>query len=259
MQITFDLISDLNIIYDLNWEGQPTSLYCVVAGNISRDRNVLLETLKHLGKQYKTVFYIDGSLDHRDHLSDMNESYKELKKQISRMGNVVFLQDNVAIYSGVAFVACNGWWTYDFNPLINDEQAEKLLKEDWQCNTNELANIYALAYSDVRYLSASIERLQTIEEVEKIIIVTNTVPLPQLIHDTASKESVRFNLLGNTLLNQCILADSKELIDTWCFGHYQNPVDEVFDGIRFVSNPRRNIEDAWDRLPYNPKQIIIDL
>ena len=259
MQITFDLISDLNIIYDLDWEGQPTSLYCVVAGNISRDRNVLLETLEHLGKQYKTVFYIDGSLDHRNQLDDFNGSYKELKQQISRMSNVIFLQDNVAISNGVAFLACNGWWTYDFDPMIDGDQSEQLLKEDWQCNPNEIANIYALAYSDVRYLNASIKKLQAIDEVEKIVIITNTVPLPQLIHDTATKESVRFNLLGNSLLNQCVLADTKGLIDTWCFGHYENPVDEVFDGIRFVSNPRRNMEDAWDKLPYNPKQIIVDL
>ena len=92
----------------------------------------------------------------------------------------------------------------------------------------------------------------------KIVIITNTVPLPQLIHDSDTRDSVRFNLLGNSLINQCILNDERNLIDTWCFGHYQNPVDEIINGIRFVSNPRHNIEDAWDKLPYNPKKIIID-
>ena len=258
MQITFDLISDLNIIYDFDWEGQPTSLYCVVAGNVSRDRNVLFETLKHLGNQYKTVFYIDGSLDHRDHLSSLNDSYNELKQQISRLGNVVFLQDNVVIADKVAFIACNAWWTYDFDPYIDGDQCELLLKEEWQCNNNELAQIYAMAYGDARYLTASISKLQDMAEVEKIVIITNTVPLPQLIHDTQSRESVRFNLLGNSLINQCVIADERKIIDTWCFGHYENSVDEIFDGIRFVSNPRRNMEDAWDKLPYNPKKIIID-
>jgi len=258
MQITFDLISDLNIIYDLDWEGQPTSLYCVVAGNISRDRNVLLETLEHLGKQYKTVFYIDGSLDHRDQLSDISESFRELKCQIKKMNNVIFLQDNIAFTDNVAFIACNGWWTYDFDPYIDGDQTELLLKEEWQCNTGDLANVYALAYSDARYMSSSIKKLQEYEEIEKIVIITNTVPVPQLIHDTLSRESVRFNLLGNSLLRQCKIGDTRGLIDTWCFGHYENPVDEVFDGIRFVSNPRRNLEDAWDKIPYNPKKIIID-
>ena len=73
-QLGFDLINDLNIIYDLDWEGQPTSLSCVVAGNISQDRNVLLETLKHLSQCYKTVFYIDGHLDHRGQLMDISGS-----------------------------------------------------------------------------------------------------------------------------------------------------------------------------------------
>lgn len=257
-QLGFDLISDLNIIYDLDWEGQPTSLSCVVAGNISQDRNVLLETLKHLSQCYKTVFYIDGHLDHRGQLMDISGSYKELKLQISNIENVVYLHDNVAIATDIAVVACNGWWTYDFNPNIDGDQAEQLLKEDWKCNATELANVYALAYSDARYLVTSVEKLQEYEEIKKIVIITNTVPLPQLIHDTDTRDSVRFNLLGNSLVNQCILADKNNLIDTWAFGHYQNPVDEIINGIRFVSNPRYNTEDAWDRLPYNPKKIIID-
>lgn len=258
MQLAFDLISDLNIIYDLNWEGQPTSLSCVVAGNVSRDRNVLFETLEHLGQQYKHVFYIDGSLDHRNQLADLNDSYKELAQQISKIDNVVFLQDNVAIADKVAIVACNGWWTYDFNSDVSDDQAEMFLRDEWGCNTNELASIYAMAYGDARYLTVSIERLQEIQEIEKIIVITNTVPLPQLIHDTTTRDSIKFSILGNSLISQCLAADERNLIDTWCFGHYENSVDEIVAGVRFVSNPRRNLEDAWDKTPYNPKKIIID-
>ena len=258
MQMAFDLISDLNIIHSLDWEGQPTSLSCVVAGNISQDRHVLLETVEHLSKHYKTVFVIDGHLDHKGNLLEIANSYKELKRQMSQIENVVFLHDNVAIATDVAIVACNGWWTYDFDPQIDGDQAERLLKEDWNCNDTELANIYALAYSDARYLTTSIEKLQEYKEIKKIVIVTNTVPHPGLIHDTDTRDSVRFNLLGNSLINQCILSDKRRLIDTWCFGHYHHPVDEIMSGIRFVSNPRYNLEDAWDRLPYNPKKIFID-
>ena len=243
----------------MDWEGQPTSLSCVIAGNISRDREVLLETLEHLSKYYKTIFYIDGSLDHRNQLNDLDDSYAELKKYISRMDNVIYLHDNVAIADNVAFIAVNGWWTYDFNSDIDDDQAELFLRDNWGANTSELAKIYAMAYSDARYLVSSVEKLQDIEGLKKIVVITNTVPLPQLIHDTSTRESVKFNVLGNSLMSQCIVADENNLIDTWCFGHHDMPVDEIISGIRFVSNPRQNLEDAWDRLPYNPKKIIIDI
>ncbi len=50
MEFSFDLISDLNIIHSLNWSGQPTSLLCVVAGNLAQVRSVLFESLKNVGK-----------------------------------------------------------------------------------------------------------------------------------------------------------------------------------------------------------------
>jgi len=253
MQIAFDLISDLNIIDDFDWSGQPTSLNCVVAGNVSRSFDTTIRTLEHLGKCYKSVFYIDGSLEHRDCLPYLSENYAEFKKVISRMDNVVHMQDNVVIQENLAIVACNGWWTYDFNYDIDPEQAEKWLQEDWTINDTEIATIYSMAYGDARYLTSCIQKLQTYKNVKKIVVITNTVPFPGLLsHDQQLMNSVRFNLMGNSLIMQCLAADEKELIDTWCFGHYPEAIEEMNNGIRFVSNPKA------DHPVYNPKRIVID-
>ena len=253
MQIAFDLISDLNIIDEFDWEGQPTSLNCVIAGNISEDRNTLLSTLEKLGKCYKSVFYIDGSLDHRHHLGNLSESHAELKRLISRMDNVVYLQDNCIIQDKVAIIGCNGWWTYDFSWDVEPQQAEQWLKEDWKINDVDIATIYSMAYGDARYLTSCVQKLQTYKNVEKIVIVTNTVPFAGLLScDRPLMDSVRINLMGNSLITQCMAADERELIDTWCFGYYHEPLEEYNSGIRFVSNPRA------DRLVYNPKRIVID-
>ena len=254
MKIAFDLISDLNIIDDFDWTGQPTSLNCVVAGNVSRSFDTTIKTLEHLGECYKSVFYIDGSLEHRDSIQYLSDSYAEFKKIISRMDNVVHMQDNVIIQENLAIVACNGWWTYDFNYDIDPEQAEKWLQEDWIINDTEIATIYSMAYGDARYLTSCIQKLQTYKNVKKIVVVTNTVPFPGLLaHDTQLMSSVRMNLMGNSLVTQCLAADEKDLIDTWCFGHYPEPIEEFNTGIRFVSNPKAH------HPVYNPKRIEIDL
>ena len=46
MQFAFDLISDLHVeTWDsFDWTGQATSPYCVVAGDVARDRQRLLDT-----------------------------------------------------------------------------------------------------------------------------------------------------------------------------------------------------------------------
>jgi hypothetical protein len=47
MNFSFDLISDLHVESwpSFNWSDQVTSPYCVVAGDVARDRDVLVETL----------------------------------------------------------------------------------------------------------------------------------------------------------------------------------------------------------------------
>ena len=108
MRFNFDLISDLHIESwpeTFDWRDQPTSPYCVVAGDVSRDRTTVIKTLEHLGQCYQGVFYIDGNDEHRDHLNSLSLSYKGLDDSISHLRNVVYLQDNLVVIDGVAFMA----------------------------------------------------------------------------------------------------------------------------------------------------------
>ena len=66
--IGFDLISDLNLYPEdsFNWEGKATSLYCIIAGNISEDLRTIKQTLSHLSKFYQGIFYTLGSLEYHN-------------------------------------------------------------------------------------------------------------------------------------------------------------------------------------------------
>ena len=52
MKFAFDLISDLHVeTWDFfDWTGQPTSPYCVVAGDVARDRTQVIDVLTPLGE-----------------------------------------------------------------------------------------------------------------------------------------------------------------------------------------------------------------
>ena len=110
MTVAFDLISDLHVETwnPLDWTGQATSPYCVVAGDVARDRGRLLEALEHLGQCYPGgVFYIDGNEEHKNQLDDLGSSYQDLAKDLQSIKNVVWMQDNVIIIKGVAFLGTN--------------------------------------------------------------------------------------------------------------------------------------------------------
>ena len=58
MQFAFDLISDLHIETwpQFDWKDQATSPFCVVAGDIAKDRQVVYDTLRHLSESYQSVY-----------------------------------------------------------------------------------------------------------------------------------------------------------------------------------------------------------
>jgi len=88
VKIGFDLISDLNLSSedDFNWEDKATSLYCVVAGNISSDMGVLLNTLKYLTNFYQGIFYVPGALEYTG--SESIEKRKDtLLKRYGKLNN----------------------------------------------------------------------------------------------------------------------------------------------------------------------------
>lgn len=260
MTFAFDLISDLHVETwnDFDWSGQATAPYCVVSGDIARDRKVVIDTLDHLGSCYAGVFYIDGNDEHRYYMEDIGESYKDLASQLEFSEKVVFMQDNVVIINGVAILATNGWWTYDFDPNMDPEQS-RLWYEDYTKVSSSASNsITGIAYHDAAYLINSVHKLQTHQEVKSIVIVSHTVPAPWLTeHDIDLVGSWRYNCLGNSHLDSALREDTEGKIKTWCFGHYHKPVDRIQNGIRYVSNPKGRGDTPWCQQVYYPKRIEI--
>ena len=261
MQFSFDLISDLHIeTWDnFDWTGQATSPYCVVAGDIARDPEILAETLEHLGRCYLNVFYIDGNDEHRYYLEDLGASYRGLDNLLDNIPNVVYMQDNVVIVNGVAILATNGWYSFDMDPALDYDQSQSWMCDRYDVIPSTADSITSLAFNDATYMINSMRKLQTHQDVRKIVCVTHTVPAPWLVsHDIDLVNTWRFNCLGNPHMQLVLDEDTENKIHTWCFGHYHKPVDRLFSNIRYVSNCRGRGDTEWSQAAYYPKRITID-
>lgn len=258
--MNFDLISDIHreTWEYFDWGGQPTSQYCIVAGDVARDRTLVIDTLAQLSKVYTGVFYIDGNDEHKDYAEDLTSSYNELTELISQFDNVVYLHDNVVVMNGIAILATNGWWSYDFDPNLELEQSITWLQHKDKISQMAAIGINATAYRDAGYMTNSVAKLQTYQDVKSIIIVTHTVPRVEIIeNDLQLIDSWRFNSMGNSLMKDVQMEDLENKIKLWCFGHYHRPIDTVIDGIRYVSNPRGRGDTEFSQIAYYPKRVTI--
>lgn len=267
MIFAFDLISDLHLE---SWNEicpsyMATSPICVVAGDVGYDRTILKEFFNNLSNSYQAVFYIDGNDEHRlFSIENLHESHNELESIISGIDKFVYLQDNVVVINGIAIVATNGWWDYGFDPTIDFDQ-----NTQWLCDycktvgiemTQDWAKKYvSMALQDMQYLCLSVERLQKHPDIKKILIVTHTVPGKNLIeHDLSLLGTYRFNITGNSMMDQVFEYDYEKKISTWAFGHYHGDIDTVINNVRYVSNPRGRKKGAWGKAVYYPKRIVIE-
>ena len=264
MQFSFDLISDLHLDHDgtvqeFNWHGQATSRFCIVAGDIARNRNLVIRTLEHLGSCYQAVFYIDGNDEHKNYMDDLGRSYYDLRERINRLRNVHFLQDHVIVTDGIALLATNGWWAYNFDPDADPDNIRQIWLDDSPDLIGvETSMIEAFHHNDAAYIKRSIKRLQLHNDVKKIVVVTHTVPNINLVnYDLKLTNSWRYGVIGNRSMEAVLELDTEKKIHTWCFGHYHGPVDRIIDGVRFVNNCRGRAGSA--NTVYFPKKIVVDL
>lgn len=263
MKIHFDLISDLHVDTwedPFSWEGKATSLYAVVAGDISRERSDLKPVLKELSSHYKLVVFVDGNDEHRWELENLGQSYESLRSDISGIHNVVWLQDNSVVVDGVAFVGVNGWTGFDFDCDLSYQDSKRWLEEKYGVSMYAGQQIEALSLSDAGFLCKTVSKLQTHHDVRKIVLITHYVPNVQLIeHDVALEGTHALNCTGNSMLSRCLDEDHENKVHTWCFGHYHSDVDTTIGNIRYVNNCRGRSGTDWCKPVYYPKRIEIDI
>lgn len=262
MQFSFDLISDLNVESwprHLDLTHQATSPICVVAGNVSGDAATLRATLQHISSNYQATLFIDGISEHIDHCQDLASNYKTIQDCTQDIKNLVYLHNNVCILHGVAFLATNGWWSWDFDPMGDVAQTQHWFCHHHHYHSHVTEVIEGLAESEAQYISNSIRRLQTHKDVERIVLITNAVPDFDLVsHDPALVGTYQINTMGNHHLSSALLNDTEHKIAHWCVGRYSGHIDAVRDGVHYVNNCRGRGDAVMNQPVYYPRRLTVD-
>lgn len=261
MSLSFDLISDLNLSQwctEPDWQNLPTSLFCVVVGNVDRDINDTAAFLKKLCDVYQAVFYIDGPMEHEQNLRDLGQSYKQLEKKLARIPGVTHLQNSVIVINGVALIGTNGWHDFGFNPNLPRETMRERYRCHYDLDDPALDQIEDFADTDRRYLGYSTRKLQTYYDIKKIVVVTSAVPKFQLVqHDLTLMDNDNYVLYGNDMVDEVLSNDLSDKLSTWCFGNYAGSVDCYHHGVRFLNNCRGDSTGRY-RSVYYPLRVTVE-
>lgn len=221
--IGFDIISDLmlNPNDSFNWENKASSLYCILAGNISSNIRTVAQVLMHLSKFYQGVFYVPGELEYEDS-DDITERTNELIALCEAIPNICILHQHVAIIDGVAIMGVNGWTNYQHTDGI-----ENFIRT-------------AARLEDLAYLKLTLQKLQRHLDVKKIIVVTNGVPNIELFF--GEEPNVVYDQIP---LATTLVSDTEHKVKHWVFGTYNKSVDTIIDGIQYLNNPRTLKSPYW--------------
>lgn len=221
MEIGFDLISDLNLDPEdsFNWENKATSLYCIVAGNVSYDLRTVFQVLSHLSKIYQGIFYVPGLLEYKTCL-DIDIRTKEILLLAKKLPKVALLYHNVVIIDGVAILGANGW------------SADK--PEDI-----DMALVRA-RLDDISYLENSVAKLQKHLDVKNILLVTACIPGRQLYFG-----KIPDHVEDHIYPDHCLSADTEMKITHWVYGSCDTNVDTVKNGISYANNPYQKHHPYW--------------
>ena len=233
MNIGFDVISDLNLGAEdsFNWENKATSLYLIIAGNISDDLRVIHQTLLHLSKFYQGIFYVAGSLEHES-MHFVKNRYLEINQICKSIHNVAFLHRHVVVINGVAILGTNGWYGSNIDTPTSLERL----------------HLHAQHVEDISYIGSSLEKLQLHLDVKKVIVVTHCVPGPNLYFGEQP------DIIADQIpLTQILGHDLEHKVSTWVYGSYNKNVDTTIDNINYINN------SYYNRRPYWPKRIDIEV
>jgi hypothetical protein len=230
-EIGFDIISDLNLNPNdsFNWENKATSLYCIVAGNISSNLRTVLQVLLHLSGKYQGVFVVPGSLEYENSTS-ISTKTTELVAISEGIHNVSILYNNIAVVDGIALLGSNGWGNIEGT-----------------LDSRNLA-MTAAKYEDFTYLISALGKLQKHLDVKKIVVITSAVPKEDLYFG-----EVPSNVVDQIPLYNILEADTEKKVSHWVFGTYNKPVDITIENINYINNAKNQYG------PYHAKRLAISI
>ena len=247
---------DINSMYPLGkvknypflW-GQKHNSILIVAGDIADNLEESIKYLDSISNYYKKILFVDGN---HEHVYKYPKLYtkEDIQNLVNKYNNpkLVYLTNNPYQINDTIIIGCCGWWNYENgkNISINLNYFKNWIKEfNILDNLEFMRSVMSKVKHESYLLEKTIEKYQNDNKINKIVIVTHTVPR----HKYCDKDS------SDLQLNTEFLNFSKySKIKIWIFGHTHKQWDTLDNNIRYISNPRGRPED-YNREKYQLKTI----
>lgn len=235
----------------------------IVAGDISDDIELSLHYLDKISGKYDKILFVDGNHEHINEYPNLicvDSIFNKLKKK--KNNKLVYLSKTPFKIDDTMIIGCCGWWNYSksskkIDKADNKFKSENIIKDltyfdnwmphlDLDDTEKFIYNVLQRANDEYEYLNILLESYSNDSEINKIIVVTHTIPSDMfLINEDIS-------CLVNTKLMKLI--DKYSKISHWIFGHTHNFYEFKHKGVHFICNPRGRPED-FNRELFNIKTI----
>jgi Icc-related predicted phosphoesterase len=236
--MNLDIVSDLHVDQwsdKIEWQGLPTSLVAIIAGDISTDIRTTYETVVDIGRHYRHTIFVDGNHEHANSIG-IKDNNRQLHDLFAKHSNITFLNKNSLVLDDVAFIGSNGWWTYDFSTLGRSACFNQLIDQGWPKEV--LFEQFEQAEQDAAGLKSLVELFDKDASVKKIVIVTHTIPSPEFKYITPDQLDSAYGRNGSSFMSGVFTKNKKEKLCAWVFGHVHRSYDVMKNGVHYVSNPR---------------------
>lgn len=250
----FDYVSDLHIDYwdprwmtlymnngqssnfPLNWNTMNVkSEILVVAGDVCDKLEFTVEYLKTLRKYYKQILFVDGNHEHT-YLKPKLYTRDYIASKFKGVRNIYYLPKEDVVIGKTVFVGVSGWW--DYGCADNIKKCEDYLIENYQNdNVRYAKRIITRAKEEADKLNKKIKRYENMEEINDIVVVTHTIPLPKFARNLHSEYNSFLKILD--LENR----SSSSKIKRWVFGHVHDEYIDKKYGIIMMAHPRGRPSD----------------
>lgn len=231
----------------VDWEvyRHPGSRLLIMAGDTSNDAHTTIRVAKDAAEFYEWVLVVDGNHEHymnKHYKRETDGTCKYMRDACAEHGRLIFLDGhNNLLVDGTLFIGANGWYSF-----IMPQYDRETCHWRWKRESNDGRYIRFHRYPDklalyhAQLLEVQVAMAQENPAVERIVVVTHTVPFVDLLNRRLEDHAWE-QLSGaywNAFMQRVLNADKNGKLLTWHFGHTHWPIDKMHQGVRFVGKPR---------------------
>ena len=164
----------------------------IIAGDVCDDLDLTINYLNSISDNFKKILFVEGNHEHVYKYPKLfTKNYISEKLKNNKNEKIIYLPTSPYIINDTVFIGVCGWWDYDNEDTISiqknmnyfDKWIHHLTEKD---SLTFINNVINTSNNEFYYLKTEIQKYEKDNTINKIVIVTHTLPLLKYV----SKEDV---------------------------------------------------------------------